>query len=221
MFLWICEICGYGICEYVSVIQFLHETWTRSVFILPDEYWWIGCGGPAPKYVIWFLRGHFGSFGNTLVLSGTIWFLRERSDGGMGWTSTVHRGVWDVFGTRDLHTAHDMLYALWVAQYAIHGLVRQYNIHRDPNHMIICVMCTLHPHTLLTEFYTHKYSYIAEGTDDIWDRGGAPTFWPRLVYMSILTLWFPDKLFLSVYIMYIFLRGPLCEYVYMYTSDYV
>ena len=56
----------------------------------------------------------------------------------MGRTSAVHRGVWDVFGTRDLHTAHDMLYDLWVAQYAIHGLVRQYNIHRDPNHIIIC-----------------------------------------------------------------------------------
>ncbi|PON75290.1 hypothetical protein PanWU01x14_042570, partial [Parasponia andersonii] len=56
------------------------------------------CGGPAPKYVIWFLRGHFGFFGNTLVLSGTLWFLREHSDGGMGWTSTVHRG--DFWGSR-------------------------------------------------------------------------------------------------------------------------
>ena len=31
-----------------------------------------------------------------------------------------------------------------MAQYAIHGLVRQYNIHRDPNHMIICYLsCAL------------------------------------------------------------------------------
>ncbi|PON80471.1 hypothetical protein PanWU01x14_000270, partial [Parasponia andersonii] len=56
------------------------------------------CGGPAPKYVIWFLRGHFGSFGNTLVLSGTLWFLREHCDGSMGWTSAVHRG--DFWGSR-------------------------------------------------------------------------------------------------------------------------
>ena len=33
-----------------------------------------------------------GSFGDTLVPSGTIWFLRGHSDGGIGWTSAVHRG---------------------------------------------------------------------------------------------------------------------------------
>ena len=82
MFLWICGICEYGICEcgicayvYIHICHYaLHETWTRGVFILPDEYWWIGCGGPAPKYLVpsETLLGSFGdiiysSFGNTLI----------------------------------------------------------------------------------------------------------------------------------------------------------
>ena len=94
---------------------------------------WYGSFGDTlvPSGTLWSFRGPYGSFGNTLM---AVW----------GGPLQYTEGVWDVFGTRDLHTAHDMLYAIWVAQYAIHGLVRQYNIHRDPNHMIICPLsCAL------------------------------------------------------------------------------
>ena len=53
--------------------------WTCSVFILPKEYWWIGCGRPGPKFC-------YGSFGDIL-----FWFLRGHSSSGIGRTSTVHR----------------------------------------------------------------------------------------------------------------------------------
>ena len=92
--LWLCcflkvlTICSKNDSEYVC-------TWTYSIFILPEEYWWIGCSGPAPKF--WFLREHFvlvpsgtfcsGSFGDIL-----FWFLRGHSDSGMEMTSDVHRG---------------------------------------------------------------------------------------------------------------------------------
>ena len=148
----------------------------------------------VPSGTLWSFRGQYGSFGNTLVLSGTIWFLREHSDGGMGWTSAVHRGslrcIWDSRPP----------YCSWYVIWSLSGSVCdsrscqaiQYTQGSQSYDYLLSVMCTLHLHALLTEFYTHRYSYIAEGTDDMWDRGEAPTFWPRLVYMSILTLWFSD-----------------------------
>ena len=170
----------------------------------------------VPSGTLWFLREHSGPFGDNMVPSGTLW--RQY---GVDLCST-QRGLRCIWDSRPP-------YCSWYVICSLSGLVCdsrscqaiQYTQGSQSYDYLSSVVCTLHLHTLLTEFYTHKYSYIAEGTDDIWDRGGVPTFWPRLVYMSILTLWFPDKLFLSVYIMYIFLRGSLCEYVYMYTSDYV
>ena len=44
------------------------------------------------------------------------------------------------------------------------NLVRQYNIHEDPDHTIIrfIVICTLHLHTLHTEYCARVYSYIVD-----------------------------------------------------------
>ena len=99
--------------------------WTYSVFILPKEYWWIGCGGPAPKF--WFFRGH-----SVLVLSRTF------CSGSFG----IQRGF---SGARDLHkTTYVLLCSEWLSM-KFTNLVRQYNIHGDPNHMfvsfLLCALC--------------------------------------------------------------------------------
>ena len=53
--------------------------WIYNVFILPEEYWWIGCGRTVPKF-------YSGSFGDVL-----FWFIRGHSDRGMTRTSDVHK----------------------------------------------------------------------------------------------------------------------------------
>ena len=77
-----------------------------------------------------------------------------------------------------------------MAQYAIHGSCEaiQYTQGSWSYDHQFPIKCTLHPHTLLIECNTHIYAYILYDTVDIWVGGEALTFWPRWVYMSILTL---------------------------------
>ena len=93
--------------------------WTCSIFILSKEYSWIGWSGPVPKFC-------FGSFGDIL-----FWFFQEHSDSGIERTSAIHRG--DFLGSRQLSV---LFYSEWLSM-QFTNLVRQYNIHRDPNHMVI------------------------------------------------------------------------------------
>ena len=90
-------------------------------------------------------------------------------------------------------TAYVLFYSEWLSM-QFTNLVRQYDIHRDPDHMIVrfIIICTMHLHTLLTESCTHGYSYIADDTIDTRDGGRGADFRTRRVYMSILTLWFFD-----------------------------
>ena len=46
---------------------------------------------------------------------------------------------------------------------------------------------------VITKYCTHVYSYIIDDTVDVWDGGMEPTFGLRLVYMSILMLWFSNR----------------------------
>ena len=140
-----------------------------------------------------------GSFGDVL-----FWFLRGHSDNGMGRTSDVHRGDF-LGGSRP---PYDGLCSVlfWVAQYAIHQSFQaiQYTRGSRSYDCQFSVMCTLHLHTLLTEYCTHVYSYIADDIVDIWVGGGVLTFGSRRVYMSILTLCFSNLDFCT-YFDYIFL----------------
>ena len=130
-FLKVLSICSKKDSEYIC-------TWTCSVFILPEEYWWIGCGGLAPKF--WFLRKHYvlvplgtlcsGSFGDILI---TIWGRPLLYTNRIFWKA------------RDIHAmAYVLFYSGWLNM-QFTNLFSQYNIHWDPNHTIVsfllCALC--------------------------------------------------------------------------------
>ena len=157
--------------------------WICSIFIFPEEYWWIRWGGLAPKFcsssfrdtLFWFLWRH-----SVLILSGY-------SDSGMGKTSTVHRG--DFLG---LETSmwRRMFCSVHSGRYAIHQSCQaiQYTQESQSYDYQFSIICTLHIHMLLTECHTYVYSYIVDGTMNTWVGGRALTFWSWRVYMSILML---------------------------------
>ena len=100
------------------------------------------------------------SFGDVL-----FWFLQGYSGSSMGRTSDVHRG--DFLGL-ETSIRRLMFCSEWLSM-QLTGLIRQYNIYRDPDYTIVrfIFMCTLHLHMLLTEYCTHVYSYIADDTIDV------------------------------------------------------
>ena len=137
----------------------------------------MGCGGPAPKFC-------YGSFEDILLR-----FIRGHSDSGMGRTSAVHKG--------------DFLGLMTSMRWLIFCSVQSDSVCNSPilssntiytGILIIWVLvsyymhCALH--TLLIEYHTHVYSYIAGDSVDIWVREEVLTFGLRRVYISILTLWF-------------------------------
>ena len=158
---------------------------------------------------LWFLRGQYGSFGNTLT---AVWGGPLLYTEGIFWGSRPPYSSWYVICSPSGSVCDSR--SCQAIQYTQGSQSYDY---------LFSVMYTLHLYALLTEFYTHKYSYIVEGTDAMWVRGGAPTFWPRLVYMSILTLWFSDRGFCAysecVYIIYILWKAHFARiYICMHRS---
>ena len=71
-------------------------------------------------------------------------------------------------GAQDLRaTAYILFCSEWLNM-QFTNLVRQYNIHGDPDYTIVrfIIMFTLHLHTLLTKCYINVYTYIVDDTID-------------------------------------------------------
>ena len=117
----------------------------------------------VPSGTLWFLREHSGPFGDNMVPSRTLWWQY-----GVDLCST-QRGLRCIWDSRPP-------YCSWYVICYLSGSVCdsrscqaiQYTRGSQSYEYLFFVMCTLYLHTLLTEFYTHEYSYIADDTAHMW-----------------------------------------------------
>ena len=164
MILW-----NFWLCDSMKDSKFVF-IWICSVFIFPEEYWWIEYGRSMTNF-------YFGSFEDVL-----FWFLQEYSDSNMGRTSVVHKG--DFLG---LKTSMWQLMFCYVQSGSVcNSLILSGNtIYTGIPIIWLSVFFYVHSASV---YVTYVHAYIANDFVEIYVGGGVLTFWTWRVYMSILTL---------------------------------